>query len=262
MTWSPQVPDRRSPSAFMASTWAAHWSISVTSCPACVSRPPTTEPIAPEPMIPMRVTMVPPDRKSSAGGRQGRVERSLHDCLVLSPAVAEEHKQQTHVSFDPQVGAGRSAVTEPGGSAELGRRPGLATPPGFRKPQAVVRLELAGPGGRGNTLGLEGGHYPQRCRSEQLVAVELAAAQEGLTKPDQILSRGPQTPGRVAHPDPAGPVVVVQPRRVEDRHQTLGLGRHERGIAHAEWLQDGSLQVLTVVLPGQALDKLRHARER
>ena len=36
---SPQVPESRSPTLFIASTWSGHWSISVTSCPAFVSMP-------------------------------------------------------------------------------------------------------------------------------------------------------------------------------------------------------------------------------
>src|SRR5215510_4753235 len=54
---SPQVPESRRPTFFMASTCSGHWSISVTSCPAFVSMPPTMPPIAPAPRMPMRVLM-------------------------------------------------------------------------------------------------------------------------------------------------------------------------------------------------------------
>ncbi len=52
--WSPMVPDSLSPLALMASMCSGHWSISVTSRPAFVRHPPTTLPIAPAPMIPIR----------------------------------------------------------------------------------------------------------------------------------------------------------------------------------------------------------------
>ena len=41
----------------MASTCSGHWSMSVTSWPALVSMPPTMDPIAPAPMMPIRVAM-------------------------------------------------------------------------------------------------------------------------------------------------------------------------------------------------------------
>src|SRR4029453_15184554 len=56
-TWSPPVPLRRRPSFRIFSTCSGHWSMSVTSCPALVSMPPTTLPMAPAPMIPIRIAM-------------------------------------------------------------------------------------------------------------------------------------------------------------------------------------------------------------
>ncbi len=52
---SPQVPESRSPRARMVSTCSGHWSTRVTSWPARASSPPTTQPIAPAPMIPIRM---------------------------------------------------------------------------------------------------------------------------------------------------------------------------------------------------------------
>src|SRR6266566_3291863 len=54
-TKSPMVPDRRSPLFLIASMCSGHWSTTVTSCPAFVRKPPTTEPIAPAPRMPMRL---------------------------------------------------------------------------------------------------------------------------------------------------------------------------------------------------------------
>src|SRR5688572_5738405 len=64
-TWSPQVPERRSPRARMVSTCSGHWSTKVTSLPARASSPPTTHPIAPAPMIPIR--MEPPFAEPALG---------------------------------------------------------------------------------------------------------------------------------------------------------------------------------------------------
>src|SRR5262245_2087777 len=54
---SPQLPLRRRPTFFIASTCSGHWSTSVTSRPARVSIPPTTLPMAPAPMMPIRWIM-------------------------------------------------------------------------------------------------------------------------------------------------------------------------------------------------------------
>src|SRR5262245_7589387 len=72
ITCSPHVPDSRSPCPRIDCTCSGHWSISVTSCPALVSMPPTTLPIAPAPMIPI-LMMEPPVRDAST-----RLGRSLH----------------------------------------------------------------------------------------------------------------------------------------------------------------------------------------
>jgi hypothetical protein len=56
-TCSPQVPESRRPTFFIASTCSGHCSMSVTSWPAFVSMPPTMEPIAPAPMMPILVAM-------------------------------------------------------------------------------------------------------------------------------------------------------------------------------------------------------------
>ena len=53
--WSPHVPPRRSPRRRIASTCSGHWSIRVTSSPALASSPPTTQPIAPAPTMPILV---------------------------------------------------------------------------------------------------------------------------------------------------------------------------------------------------------------
>src|SRR5262245_59664842 len=59
----------------MASTCSGHWSISVTSRPALVSIPPTTQPIAPAPMIPIRMSGLPAEAESTTApewvGRPG-----------------------------------------------------------------------------------------------------------------------------------------------------------------------------------------------
>src|SRR5436309_8083640 len=57
--WSPHVPLSRRPFERIVSTCCGHWSMSVTSCPALVSMPPTTLPMAPAPMIPIRVPIGP-----------------------------------------------------------------------------------------------------------------------------------------------------------------------------------------------------------
>ena len=64
MRWSPHVPLSRRPFVFMVSTCSGHWSMSVTSRPAFVRSPPTTHPIAPAPMMPIRWIMGPPSRRS------------------------------------------------------------------------------------------------------------------------------------------------------------------------------------------------------
>src|SRR5712691_10275763 len=62
MVCSPQVPPRRRPFLFIASTCSGHWSMSVTSCAALVKNPPTTHPMAPAPIIPILVLIAPPGR--------------------------------------------------------------------------------------------------------------------------------------------------------------------------------------------------------
>src|SRR5215468_5658570 len=57
-TCSPHVPLSRRPTRRMASTCSGHWSTRVTSRPARVSMPPTTHPMAPAPMMPIRSIMV------------------------------------------------------------------------------------------------------------------------------------------------------------------------------------------------------------
>src|SRR5438034_306844 len=59
-TCSPQVPDSLRPTFFIPSTCSGHCSMSVTSWPALVSMPPTIEPMAPAPMMPILVAMSPP----------------------------------------------------------------------------------------------------------------------------------------------------------------------------------------------------------
>src|SRR5688572_23024817 len=59
MRCSPQLPLSRRPTRFIASTCSGHWSMSVTSCPAFVSRPPTMEPMAPAPRMPILMRSLP-----------------------------------------------------------------------------------------------------------------------------------------------------------------------------------------------------------
>ena len=56
MTWSPQLPLSRRPLAFIVSTCSGHWSMSVTSWPAFVRSPPTMDPMAPAPTIPILIS--------------------------------------------------------------------------------------------------------------------------------------------------------------------------------------------------------------
>ena len=57
IVWSPHVPVSLNPRRRIVSTCSGHWSMSVTSCPAFVSSPPTTQPIAPAPTMPSLVFM-------------------------------------------------------------------------------------------------------------------------------------------------------------------------------------------------------------
>src|SRR3954465_9118693 len=59
--------------------------MSVTSWPAFASIPPTTEPIAPAPMIPIRLNIAVPSRTGRHGSRIG--ERTGHDWSSEAGAV-------------------------------------------------------------------------------------------------------------------------------------------------------------------------------
>ena len=56
MTWSPQLPLSRRPLALIVSTCSGHCSMSVTSWPAFVRSPPTMDPMAPAPTIPILIS--------------------------------------------------------------------------------------------------------------------------------------------------------------------------------------------------------------
>jgi hypothetical protein len=83
-TCSPQVPDSLKPTFFIVSTCSGHCSMSVTSWPAFVSMPPTIEPMAPAPMMPILVAMSPP----TVVGERERLEPGEESTIVVTGRVA------------------------------------------------------------------------------------------------------------------------------------------------------------------------------
>src|SRR5262245_17553585 len=97
---SPQVPLSRSTRCLMVSTCSGHWSMSVTSCPALVSSPPTTEPMAPAPMMPIlmnRPSSVDWRWRGATASRRVGVDPVLLELLPQRVAVDAEELGSAHL---------------------------------------------------------------------------------------------------------------------------------------------------------------------